>query len=85
MRAAAWILVGCVVFGASAAQAVDVDLDPGTYSGNWQIFGVTGLLSGPQTIEDMLGRGVTLAEVTVPPRSRAVGKSLRGRMSWLQE
>ena len=34
-------------------------------------------LAGPQTIEDMLGRGVTLAEVTVPPRSRAVGKSLR--------
>ena len=34
-------------------------------------------LAGPQTIEEMLGRGVTLAEVTVPPRSGVVGKSLR--------
>ncbi len=34
-------------------------------------------LAGPKTIEEMLGRGVTLAEVTIPPRSRAVGKTLR--------
>lgn len=34
-------------------------------------------LAGPKTIEDMLGRGMTLAEVTVPPRSRVVGKTLR--------
>lgn len=34
-------------------------------------------LAGPKTIEEMLGRGVTLAEVTVPPRSPAIGHSLR--------
>jgi len=34
-------------------------------------------LAGPQTIEEMLGRGVTLAEVVVPPRSPVIGHSLR--------
>ncbi len=34
-------------------------------------------LAGPSTIERMLGRGMTLAEVTVPPRSHAVGETVR--------
>ncbi|MFV1959260.1 MAG: SLC13 family permease [Planctomycetota bacterium] len=33
-------------------------------------------LAGPRTVERMLGRGMTLAEVSVPPRSQAVGHSL---------
>ncbi len=33
-------------------------------------------LAGPQTIERMLGRGMTLTEVSVPPRSQAVGRNL---------
>lgn len=34
-------------------------------------------LTGPQTIEAMLGRGMSLAEVSVPPRSQAVGRTIR--------
>ena len=34
-------------------------------------------LAGPTTIERMLGRGMSLSEVTVPPRSRAIGKTIR--------
>jgi di/tricarboxylate transporter len=34
-------------------------------------------LAGPQAIERMLGRGMTIAEVTIPPRSNVVGRSLR--------
>jgi len=34
-------------------------------------------LPGPRVIEKVLGRGVALAEVTVPPHSRAIGQSFR--------
>jgi di/tricarboxylate transporter len=34
-------------------------------------------LPGPQALEGLLGRGVTLAEVAVPPRSMAVGQTFR--------
>jgi di/tricarboxylate transporter len=34
-------------------------------------------LAGPHAIERMLGRGMTIAEITIPPRSTVVGKTLR--------
>ncbi len=50
MRAAVWALVAIVLCGASAG-AVEIDFDPGTYAGNWQITGVTGLVTGAQSID----------------------------------
>jgi di/tricarboxylate transporter len=34
-------------------------------------------LAGPTAIEKILGHGTTLAEVTLPPRSRALGRTIR--------
>ncbi len=34
-------------------------------------------LAGPDDIERILGRGLTIAEVTVPPRSEAIGKTVK--------
>lgn len=34
-------------------------------------------LAGPENIEAILGRGLTIAEVTIPPRSQAIGRTFK--------